>query len=75
LDILNTLVDKITVKCETQFSYNTKLDDNVELRDISKYQNIKWEEDNKGYVYPEIDSIFGNSDGEEKDKLKKHKLK
>lgn len=73
LQHLNNLVRKIELKIETQLNYNHKLNKySYQLKDLSKYPNIKWEEDNKGYVYPEIDSLFGD-EGQNKKKLDKKK--
>ena len=74
LSCLNGLVDKITIKIETQFSYNKKLNSFSKLTNLEDYPNIKWEADSKGYVYPEVDSMFGDS-VEDKDKMKLDVLK
>lgn len=61
LNHLNDLIRKIQLKIEQQFNYNLKLNNYAyQLKDLSKYPNIKWEQDNKGYVYPEIASLFDN---------------
>lgn len=69
LEQLNNLSRKIQVKVEEQFNYNIKLNKySYQLTSLNKYPNIKWEEDSKGYVYPEIDSLFTNNDGSDKKK-------
>jgi hypothetical protein len=70
LKCLNELVDKISIKIETQFSYNKKLNSFSTMTNLDNYPNIKWEADAKGYVYPQVDSLFGDSiDDEDKKKL------
>lgn len=67
LQHLNDLVRKIQLKVEDQFNYNIKLNKHVyQLKDLSKYPNIKWEEDSKGYVYPEIGKLFNDTDSNKK---------
>jgi len=72
LDNLNTITRKIQVRVEEQFNYNNKLSNYAYMQDLSKFPNIKWEEDSKGYVYPEIDSLFvsNNTDKKKLDKKK-----
>lgn len=71
LDHLNDMIKKIQLKIEDQFRYNSRLNKySYQFKDLSKYPNIKWEEDSKGYVYPEIDSIFGDYKGLDKKKIK-----
>jgi hypothetical protein len=72
LEHLNTLVRKIQVRVESVFNYNTKLSHYSKLTDMSKFPNIKWETDAKGYVYPEIGSLFGDTNAtDDKKKLTK----
>jgi hypothetical protein len=72
LDHLNTLVRKIELKIETQLNYNNKLNKySYNLKDLKDYPNIKWEEDNKGYAYPEVDSLFGDENNDKKKLVKK----
>ena len=74
LQHLNDLVRKIQLKVEDQFNYNIKLNRHAyQLKDLSKYPNINWEEDSKGYVYPEIGTLFDDTEGNKKklDKLDK----
>lgn len=74
LEHLNTLVRKIELKIEIQFNYNVKLNKySYQLQDLKDFPNITWEEDNKGYVYPEVDSLFGDNDANNKKKLDKKK--
>ncbi len=73
LEHLNTLSRKIQIKTEEQFNYNRTLNNFSKTPSLDKYPNIKWEEDNKGYVYPEIDSIFPDSTGNDKKKIKDKK--
>lgn len=69
LEHLNNLSRKIQVKVEEQFNYNIKLNKySYQLTNLNKYPNIKWEEDSKGYVYPEVDSLFPDNDGSDKKK-------
>ncbi|TXG80915.1 MAG: hypothetical protein E6R13_07310 [Spirochaetes bacterium] len=69
LEQLNNLSRKIQVKVEEQFNYNIKLNKySYQLTNLNKYPNIKWEEDSKGYVYPEVDSLFPDNDGSDKKK-------
>lgn len=69
LEQLNNLSRKIQVKVEEQFNYNIKLNKySYQLTNLNKYPNIKWEEDSKGYVYPEVDSLFIDNDGSDKKK-------
>jgi len=64
---LNDLVRNIQLKVEDQFNYNIKLDAHAyQLKDLSKYPNIKWEEDSKGRVYPEIGKLFNDTESDKK---------
>lgn len=71
LEYLNTLIRKIQIKTEEQFNYNMKLNQYAyKLTDISKFPNIQWEEDHKGYInYPNIANNFNN------DNIKKKSIK
>lgn len=56
---LNDTIKKVQLKIEDQFRYNSRLSKFAyQFKDLSQFPNIKWEQDNKGYVYPEIDSLF-----------------
>jgi len=67
LNHLNDIVRKIQSKIDVQFNYNIKLDRHTyQLKDLSKYPNIKWEEDSKGYVFPEIGKLFDDTDAQKK---------
>lgn len=72
LENLNTLSRKIQIRVEEQFNYNNKLSNYSYMQDLTKFPNIKWEEDSKGYVYPEIDSLFVSQTSDKK-KLDKKK--
>lgn len=67
---LNNVIKKIHIKIEQQFNYNFKIDRfSKQLQNLDDYKNIEWEEDRKGYVYPEIDTILRNY---KTDNKKKH---
>jgi hypothetical protein len=74
LEHLNNLIRKVHVKIEEQLNYNNNLDRySYKFQDLSQYPNIKWEEDHRGHVYPEIGSLFGDGEGDDKKKLDKKK--
>lgn len=74
LEHLNTLVRKIQVKVEEQFNYNSKLSNYAyKLTSLDDFPDIKWQEDDKGYVYPEIDSMFDGDSSDGKKKMDKKK--
>jgi hypothetical protein len=69
LEHLNNLIVKLHIKIEEQLNYNIKLNKySYQLKDLKDYKNITWEEDFKGYVYPEVVSLFGDYDGTDKKK-------
>ena len=70
---LNELIRKIQIKTEEQFNYNKKLNKYAyQLKDISKFPNIKWEEDHKGYInYPNIVNNFDNDQDKKKKIIQK----
>lgn len=64
---LNDMIRAIQLKVEDQFNYNIKLNAHAyQLKDLSKYPNISWEEDSKGRVYPEIGKLFDDTDSSKK---------
>lgn len=70
LKYLNELINQIHIKVEKMYLISK----NIETIDLDKYPNLKWSSDYKGYSYPEIDSIFNDSnDTDKKDKLKNEK--
>jgi len=74
LEHLNNIIRKIQVKVEEQFNINYNLDNYAyKLQNLDKYNNIKWEEDNKGRVYPEVDKLFDDDNNTNKKKLDKKK--
>lgn len=69
---LNEMIRKLGIIIEQQFNYNTKINRFTnQLQNLDDYKNISWEEDRKGYVYPEIDSILKKYSGGNKKKYKK----
>lgn len=73
LEHLNKLIRAIQIRVEEQLNYNTQLDrHSYQLKDLSQFPNIKWEEDHRGNVYPEIGTLFGETDSDKK-KLDKKK--
>jgi len=69
---LNDMIKKIQIKIEEQFNYNIKLNKfTYQLKDLKDYKNIEWEEDRKGYAYPEIGSILKDYSNDKKKKFKK----
>lgn len=70
LEHLNRIVKKINIKVEEQFNYNQKLNIfTYKVKDMSDYPNIKYQRDDKGYVYYDIGSLF-DSEETEHDKKK-----
>jgi len=73
LEQLNTLSRKINVKVVEQFNFNSKLNMfSYQLKNLSDFRNIKWEEDSKGYTQRKVDSILSDLDSDKK-KLDKKK--
>ena len=71
---LNTLIRKVTVKIEEIYNYNYRLNKySHQISNLDDYENIKYEEDDKGYVYPEIDSLFKDNTDDNKKKFTKKK--
>lgn len=74
LNHLNDMIKKINIKIEEQLNFNNKLNKfTYQLKDLKNYQNITWEEDRKGYVYPEIGSILKSYSDDKKHKKIKYK--
>jgi hypothetical protein len=66
---LNNLIKKIHIKIEEQLNYNNKLSKySYQLKNLKSYPNIAWEQDYKGYVFPEVVSLFGDYQSEDKKK-------
>lgn len=73
LEHLNNLIVKVHIKVEEQLNYNIKINKySYQLKDMKDYKNITWEEDYKGYVYPDVVSLFGDYDEDKKKKMKKN---
>lgn len=71
LKYLNDIVRKIHVKIEELFNYNTNFPSYVMKPNLDKYPNIKWEEDDKGYVKTKKGKLFDDTAGGNKKKIKK----
>ena len=72
LDHLNDMIKKLHIKIEQQFNYNFKINRFThQLQNLDDYKNIEWEEDRKGYVYPEIDSTLTKYSNDKKKPYKK----
>lgn len=70
---LNNLVKDVQMKVDAQFSINYGLDQHAyRLNTLDKFPNLKWEQDHRGYVYPEIASMFDEKPGgDDKKKMTK----
>jgi hypothetical protein len=69
LEHLNKMVVAIQDKVDMQFNLNSQLNRHTyQLQNLDKFPNLKWEEDAKGYVYPEIGSLFDTDGGSDKKK-------
>lgn len=65
----NRLVRKIQIRVEELLNWNHRLDQfSYQQKDLTQFPNIKWEEDSKGYSYPEIGGLFGNEEDQDKKK-------
>lgn len=64
---LNSMIYKIHSKIEVLFNYNTNKSSYI-VPNINDYENIKWEEDDKGYVKTKAGKLF--NDGSRSNKKK-----
>lgn len=70
---LNGMIKKIQIKVNDIYNHNLRIDKySYQLQDLKDFPNIQWEEDSRGYTYPEIGSLLQDNE-ENKKKLDKFK--
>jgi hypothetical protein len=69
---LNTQIRKVQLRIEELLNWNHKLNQFAyKQKDLTKFPNIKWEEDNDGKVYPDMTGILDVSKEDKKKTIKK----
>lgn len=69
---LNSQIRKIGIRIEEMLNWNHKLSQFAyKQKDLSRFPNIKWEEDSRGYVYPDMDGVMAAGQDDKKKGVKK----
>ncbi len=69
---LNSLVRKIQIRIEELLNWNHKLSQfSYRQKNLSGFDNLKWEEDEKGYVYPNMTGALSAEPDQKKKGIKK----
>lgn len=68
LKYLNDMIRTLHVRIEEQFNYNQNFPSYTIKKDLSKYPNIQWEEDHRGFVKTTKGKLFDEQDPNNKKK-------